>query len=153
MQALAEVLETSNSRRRLGWLSDTWDGVVEVIGDEVIDPAGAWIEGAIADVGQAILTPITALINGIKTQIENLFDELTVFFRQAIESLLATVGDVGRLVADVVKGAMQGLNENCGVEIPSCLIGPPEGCEDESSPVWESTIMTLSVSHFHSCCA
>ena len=132
-----------------------------LLGCSLIPKCGEIVSGVIATwtqkrdaaiaVGFARLAPIKRLIDHIKTGMEDLFGELTDLFRQIIESILGAMGDVGRLVADVVKGAMQGLNENCGVEIPSCLIGPPEGCEDESSPVWESTIMTLSVSQFHSC--
>ena len=108
---------------------------------------------AAKDAGQALLTPIRALISTLETQMEVLVGQLKMFFKDAIEILLGDLEEVAITVADAVKGAMLGLLETC-FDIPgSCLIGPPEGCEDGTSPGWESTIMTLSVSHFHSCCA
>ena len=143
-QALREALTTSKSMvgRRL-FLDDIVTGLTVVW-----SAAAAEVSKAIAESAGAILDPIKDLIDNIKKAMENLLRELTVFFSQAIKDSLEAMGGVGKLVADKVKEAMQGLNKICGVEIPSCLIGPPEGCEDGTTPVWESTIMTLSVSHF-----
>ena len=106
--------------------------------------------------GQALLTPIRDLINTIETEMENLLGTLETYFKKAIEELLSALSEVGEQVAAALKKAMLEILESCVTGlVPSCLIGPPGGCGDPpsgNSPGWESKLMQLTVSHFHSCC-
>ena len=104
-------------------------------------------------VGQAFLTPIKALISTIETKMEELLGTLENYFKKAIEELLGALSEVGEEVATALKRAMHEILESCvSGFVPSCLIGPPGGCGDGNLPVWESELMELTVSHFHSCC-
>ena len=159
LQALAEVLVTSDSRRRLGWFSDAWNDVsdwvvdgVEATGDALVSAAEGVAE-FIGNAADAFLTPIRALISTIETQMENLLGQLTSFFRQAIEGSLSALSKMGEEAADRFKTAMLTMLRSCvtqavthanltqagwnprQVGVPTCLIGPPGGCSRNA--VWE----------------
>ena len=105
LQALAEVLETSNSRRRLGWFSDALDAGAGAVGagaDAVgagADAVGAAVVGAGNFVGAIAVDAVEATGDGLSSAgnwVVTAGGDIAQWFEDASDSVVGWFDDLAQ---------------------------------------------------------